>query len=463
MFRPCSPCIRAAALFLWVLPGARLPAAEGKPDAALSMRLLKANCLSCHNEEKRKGGLALHTREALLEGGDGGPALVEGKPEDSALIQSLAAGADPHMPPKKQLSHAQITLLSDWVRGGAPWDAAALSGGASAARAVSLARLPESYRPVMAMALSPDGMRLAAGCGNELLLFDTTVPGGLVFKTRASAHPDAVLSMAWTPDGKSLVTGAFRRVIVWTAESLTPQREIQSGLTDRIGCVLPLPQSGRALVADGLVGESGIVRELDLATGQVARSWPAHDDSIFAMALSRDGTRLATAGGDKLVKIWDTAAGTETARLEAHGSQVLSVAYDPDEARLVTGGADRQLKVWDVKTRENLIALPVKSAAFNALQWSAAGPAVFAVLEDGALLKYTDFKTHTGAQSSETATEARLGTSASALYCLTVSAADGRLFAGSRDAHILAWDKDGKQTDNINALTAGATPQAPPP
>lgn len=458
---PVFPFARTV-LVLWTALGlAGAAGAEGKVDAAASMRLLKAQCLSCHNGEKRKGGLALTSREAMLEGGDEGAVVVEEKPEESVLIQSLADSADPHMPPKKQLSAAQIKTLSDWISGGAPWDAVALAA-ASAPRAVTLSRLPAAYHPVMALALSPDGSRLAAGCGNELVIFDTG-PDGTALRSRAQAHLDPVQSLAWTPDGKFLITGAFRRVVVWDADPLTERREITAGLTDRISAVVALPEAGRALVADGLVAESGIVREVDLLSGSVIRSWTAHADTIFAMALSHDGKRLATAGGDRMLKVWDPATGTETARMEAHASQVLSVAFHPDDSQLVTGGADRQLKVWDVKTRENVIALPGKTSAFNALQWNPAGPAVFAVMEDGTLLKYTDFKTHTGAQSSDAGSERSLGHADAALYCLTVSADGERVFAGTRDSRILGWDKDGKLLVTLNAFQAAGSPATSTP
>jgi WD40 repeat protein len=437
------------------------PVMAGAVDAALAMRLLKTHCLSCHNEEKRKGGLALSSRETLLAGGDEGVAVVAGKPEESPLIQSLSASADPHMPPKKQLTQAQITLLGDWVRQGIPWDAAALAGQAPP-RPVVLSALPPSYRPVMAMALSPDGQHLAVGCGHELIMFSQGAKG-LVYKTKAHAHLDPVQSIAWMPDGKTLVTGAFRRVVVWEAEPLTQKREIVSGLTDRITAILAGPGPGRVLIADGLVAERGVVRELDPVSGEMVRSWTAHDDTIFAMALSGDGKHLATAGGDKLVKLWDPATGKESARLEGHSSQVLSLAFHPDGSQLVTGGADRQLKVWNVATRENVVAFYSKASAFNALHWGEGGAAVFAVLEDGAVMKYTGLKSHTGAQSSESGQEKRIGEAASALYAMAVDAADGRILAGTRAGRILAWNKEGKLTDDFPAAPtlAAPTPTSP--
>lgn len=416
----------------------------------MAMRLLKANCLSCHNDEKHKGGLKLTSREAMMKGGDDGAVVVEGKPDESLLIQSLSADADPHMPPKKQLSSAKIDLLRNWLRAGAPWDAAALAGEPSAPRAVSLAPLPAGFKPILAMALSPDGSRLAVGCRNEIVLFDVSAKA-LAFRSRATAHLDPVQSVAWTPDGKRLVTGAFRRVIVWNAEPLTQQREIVAGLTDRITALRPLPDGALAALADGQVSENGIVRILDIASGQVVRSWPAHEDTIFSMAISADGKLLATGGGDKLVKIWDIAAGKEIAKLEAHSTQVLGLAFNPDSTQLVTAGADRSLKVWDAKTRENTIAFAGKAAAFNAVTWNAAGPSVFAVTDDGALLRYKDLKAHTGAQSSDTGNERELGRTDSALYCVAATDNGERIFAGSSEGRILGWDKDGKLLDNIDA------------
>ncbi len=95
---------------------------DGRQTTERAMRLLSANCLSCHNAEKHKGGLQLLSRGDALKGGDGGPVLVPGKPNESALFKALAPDADPHMPPKKQLSTNQIELMRRWIAAGAPWD-----------------------------------------------------------------------------------------------------------------------------------------------------------------------------------------------------------------------------------------------------------------------------------------------------------------------------------------------------
>ncbi|MCH7726264.1 MAG: DUF1549 domain-containing protein, partial [Planctomycetes bacterium] len=81
--------------------------------------ILKAHCFKCHVHEK-KGGLQMLSREALLKGGETGPALVPGKPEDSLLISSINYG-EYEMPPSGKLPQDKIDILTRWVELAAPW------------------------------------------------------------------------------------------------------------------------------------------------------------------------------------------------------------------------------------------------------------------------------------------------------------------------------------------------------
>jgi WD40 repeat protein len=382
-------------------------------------------------------------------------------PEKSVLIESLAADADPHMPPKKQLSVQQIEVLKRWAKDGAAWDAASLINEPSPARAVSLAALPASYRPVLALALSPDSTRLAVGCGNEVVLYDVAGTN-LSVVARASGHLDPVQSMAWSQDGTRLVTGAFRRVLVWNAAALTMEREITDGLTDRIAALRFLPDGKQFVVADGRVAETGTLRIIDAASGAITASWTAHADTIFDLAVSSDGKLLATAGGDKLVKLWDLATHAEIAKLEGHVSQVLTLAFDAKATQLVTGGMDQQLKVWDVKTRERINTLGTQTAAVTAVAWSSAGPAVIAVTEAGAVLRYTELQSHTGGQQSESAKERKLEAADASLHCVAVTPNGERIFAGSQDGRLFSWNKDGKLEGKTAISEAPPSPSPSP-
>ena len=64
--------------------------------------LLAAECYECHGEDKAKGGLRLDHIDLILEGGDTGPALVPGKPEESLLIEAVhRTNSDFEMPPQE--------------------------------------------------------------------------------------------------------------------------------------------------------------------------------------------------------------------------------------------------------------------------------------------------------------------------------------------------------------------------
>ncbi|MFN0055574.1 MAG: PSD1 and planctomycete cytochrome C domain-containing protein [Planctomycetales bacterium] len=87
--------------------------------------LLVMQCAECHGEGAAKGGLRLVTGESTLRGGDSGPAVIAGKPEQSLLIEAVEQRGDIKMPPKSKLSETEIADLRRWVEIGAPWPAEA--------------------------------------------------------------------------------------------------------------------------------------------------------------------------------------------------------------------------------------------------------------------------------------------------------------------------------------------------
>jgi mono/diheme cytochrome c family protein len=95
-----------------------LPAATAGDQPAISadvQALLDRNCVKCHGPLDQKSGLRLDSAAALWKGNDDGPIAVAGKPAESKLVGVLAADADPHMPPKKQLTDEEIAKVRAWV------------------------------------------------------------------------------------------------------------------------------------------------------------------------------------------------------------------------------------------------------------------------------------------------------------------------------------------------------------
>ena len=86
--------------------------------------ILESTCIGCHNPEKTKGKLQIHTREAAMKGGENGAVIVPGNPAKSSLYTSttLKPDDDAVMPPKAEfLTKEQSDVLKDWIAQGAKW------------------------------------------------------------------------------------------------------------------------------------------------------------------------------------------------------------------------------------------------------------------------------------------------------------------------------------------------------
>src|SRR5260221_6410678 len=78
-------------------------------------------CLQCHGGAKPENGLRLESRAALLRGGEAGPAIVPGTPDESLLVKAIRQSSDLQMPPDGKLPDDTIKAFEEWIRGGAEW------------------------------------------------------------------------------------------------------------------------------------------------------------------------------------------------------------------------------------------------------------------------------------------------------------------------------------------------------
>jgi len=158
----------ALAAFASIAPAADLPVGHPVVAPKISAEdlaffeakvrpVLSQHCYKCHSKEgdKVRGGLLLDSREAILHGGNSGPALVPGKPDDSLLIQAIRyKDEDLQMPPKdEKLSDQQIADLTEWVRRGAPDPRSAAPQGVAGTRYGGVGRQHWAFQPVKKPAL----------------------------------------------------------------------------------------------------------------------------------------------------------------------------------------------------------------------------------------------------------------------------------------------------------------------
>jgi hypothetical protein len=150
-----APSVRAAAP-----PGAH---ATGSPDDLAFFErkvrpLLVNRCQNCHSTKakKKRGGLLLDSRTALLAGGDSGPAVVPGQPGKSLLVQAVTYDHPTlHMPPAGKLPAQEVALLAEWVRRGAAFPGPAATAPAKGPLDLAAGKQFWSFRPLAPIALPP--------------------------------------------------------------------------------------------------------------------------------------------------------------------------------------------------------------------------------------------------------------------------------------------------------------------
>ena len=403
----------------------------GTPEA---MSLLKANCFACHSDEKKKGGLVLTTREAMLRGGENGAVVVMGKAAASRLVQVMQPGADPHMPPKDQLSPRAIQSIESWINAGAQWDAALLVDRPPPAHE-QLGALPTNYAPVLALAMTPDGQRLAVGSGNRVTIYDLTKTNQVI--ATIAGHRDAVQSLAWSTNGQWLAAGGFRTLSLWDAQSnATRQWATPVG---RVTALIFTPDASTLLSGEAAPGRGGAVRAWRVQDNSPVAEWPAHADAIYGLAISADGKRVATAGGDRVAKIWQWPSRQLEAVLEGHGAAVYGVTLSRDGLQAATASADKTVMLWDLKTKLKLTQITSHNGGVTGLGWAADDKMLATSSEDGLARTFTNFTVHSGEQSSSTATERRLG-GAGLLNAVAMSADGKMVAAGAQDGTVWLWN-----------------------
>ena len=410
--------------------GTLLPPAKPTTDTSATA-LLDAHCMSCHNEDKAKGRLVLGSREGALEGGKSGPALVPGKADESLLVKLIQAGSKPHMPPKKQLTDAQIAALRAWINAGATWDVAVAE---STPRApIKLGALPDAYHPVLTVALSADEKRLATGRGGVIAIYDVeNEKRPLLAELRG--HADAVQSLAWSPDGKLLASGGYGRVNLWDVAAKKTVRELTE-VSGRVTAMAFSPDGATLFTADGYPGEPGSMRRWSVADGKMQQTWEGHADTILDLEISRDGELLATAGADKTVKLWKPASGEVSAVLEGHTAGVAAVAIKPDGKLVASASADKTIKVWNVDTHDQTITINGHTRAVTALTWTGDGKHIVSACEDRAARLNDEGKA--GPVKG-------LSGASDVLYAVAASADGKTVYAGCHDGLVYVWDEKGQ-------------------
>lgn len=193
-------------------------------------------------------------------------------------------------------------------------------------------------------------------------------------------HGGPVRAIAITADGQTAITGSFdSRAIVWSLAT-GEARDVHLFHDSQIDAVAVLP--GNRFASAGADGRIALWEDGKDAPVTVLEG---HEGPVVALAVSPDGSTLASASWDGSVRLWPLGGGEprvlEGRVLQGHGGNVNSVAYLPD-GTLASAGYDASVILWPPEAQESFIRIAMP-APINVI--AASGDSLFVAAADGRL------------------------------------------------------------------------------
>jgi WD40 repeat protein len=179
-------------------------------------------------------------------------------------------------------------------------------------------------------------------------------------------HTGLVAKIAFSPDGKSVVTASQDGTArLWDDESGN-ELAILKGHQKDVNTAAFSPDGKRVVTAS----DDGTARLWDAESGKAIAELKGHADKVSSASFSPDGQRVVTASEDKTARLWESETGKDIAVLKGHAAKVQSAAFSPDGRQVVTASDDGTARLWEAESGKEIAVLKghdgtVLNAAFS--------------------------------------------------------------------------------------------------
>ncbi|MEH2421607.1 MAG: caspase family protein [Nostoc sp.] len=200
-------------------------------------------------------------------------------------------------------------------------------------------RLEGHSAEVLSVSFSPDGKTIvSAGNDKTAILWERD---GTKLRT-LTGHTATVRSVSFSPDGQMIATASFDHTVkLWRTSDGTLIRTLNGHTAE----VLSLSWSGNGeIIATGSADRTAKIWKV--SDGHLLRTFSGYKDFVNSVSVSPDGEILAIASADKTVKLWSVSDGLLQKTLQGHSAGVSSVAFSPDGQTLASASEDKTVRLW---------------------------------------------------------------------------------------------------------------------
>ena len=280
---------------------------------------------------------------------------------------------------------------------------------------------------IISVAFSPDGKTIVSGSDDQTIRLWNAQTGEQIRSLQG--HSKVVTSVAFSHDGKFIVSGSEDMTIrLWNVQTGEQIRSLQGHSDTDYVRSLAFSPDGRTVVSGS---DDNTVRLWSTQTGEQTRLLQGHSAGVTGVAFSPDGKTIVSGSGDETIRLWNAQTGAPIRSLVGHSSSVRGVAFSPDGKTIVSGSDDQTIRLWNAQTGEQIRSLVGHSGWITSVAFSPDGKTVVSGSYDQTIRLWN---AQTGEQIRSLVWD----------LCLVQSVAfspDGKtIVSGSDDGAIRLWD-----------------------